>query len=112
MEAEIQRATWNITRALLEADTLEEALTRGLEVIVEILNSEAGAVWLLDKSKTRLTPVFHMGPTDISNTSVETGTGIEGLVTQSGKPVLIQDTEKDPLLTAPFSRRMDSTSGR
>jgi len=96
-EAEIQRTTWNISLALLEAETLEDALTRGLEVVVETLNSEAGAVWLLDQSKTRLTPVFHMGPTDISNISVEAGTGIEGLVTESGKPVLIQDTEKDPL---------------
>ena len=75
-EAEIQRTTWNISLALLEAETLEDALTRGLEVVVETLNSEAGAVWLLDQSKTRLTPVFHIGPTDISNISVEAGTVI------------------------------------
>lgn len=99
MDTEVltQQATLTIAKALLETSSLEEALGRSLEVIVDILNSEAGAIWLLDRTGTRLTPLFHMGPTDISNISVEAGTGIEGLVTEKGKPVLIQDAEKDPL---------------
>ncbi len=36
---------------LLEVENLEEALSGSLEIIVNELNSEAGAIWLLDTKK-------------------------------------------------------------
>lgn len=81
---------------LLKVENLEEALSGSLEIIVKTLNSEAGAIWLLDKKTDRLSPVFHIGPADISNISVENGLGIEGIVTQTGKSMFVEDAASDP----------------
>jgi hypothetical protein len=70
------KATWQIMEQLLEVDSLEEALAGSLEIIVNTLDSEAGAIWLLDRKTERLSPVFHMGPADISGISVENGLGV------------------------------------
>ena len=81
---------------LLEVDNLEDALSGSLEIIVKTLNSEAGAIWFLDVGTDRLSPLFHMGSADISGITVENGQGIEGVVTQSGKSVIISDASSDP----------------
>jgi ABC-type lipoprotein export system ATPase subunit len=80
---------------LLEVDNLDDALSGSLEIIVKTLNSEAGAIWLLDPKTDRLTPMFHIGPADISNITVENGLGIEGVVTKTGKSVIVEDTAND-----------------
>ncbi len=90
------KATYRIMEQLLEVSNLEDALSGSLEIIVKELNSEAGAIWFLDKESDRLSPIFHIGPADISNTSVENGFGIAGLVTKTGKSVMIEDAAKDP----------------
>jgi len=95
-EKRFVKATWRIMEQLLEIDNLEDALAGSLETIVETLNSEAGAIWFLDSKTNRLSPLFHLGPADISNLVVENGLGIEGAVTQSGKSVMIQDAANDP----------------
>ena len=81
---------------LLEVDNLEDALSGSLEIIVKTLNSEAGAIWFLDVGTDRLSPLFHIGSADISGITVENGQGIEGVVTQSGKSVIISDASSDP----------------
>lgn len=90
------KASWAIMAQLLKVENLEEALSGSLEIIVKTLNSEAGAIWLLDKKTDRLSPVFHIGPADISNISVENGLGIEGIVTQTGKSMFVEDAASDP----------------
>ena len=90
------KATWQIMEQLLEVDSLEDALAGSLEIIVNTLEGEAGAIWLLDRKTERLSPVFHMGPADISGISVENGLGVEGLVTKTGKSVMIADASSDP----------------
>lgn len=90
------KATWQIMEQLLEVDSLEEALAGSLEIIVNTLEGEAGAIWLLDRKTERLSPVFHMGPADISGISVENGLGVEGLVTKTGKSVMVADASSDP----------------
>ena len=90
------KASWAIMAQLLKVDNLEEALSGSLEIIVKTLNSEAGAIWLLDPKTDRLSPVFHIGPADISNISVENGLGIEGIVTQTGKSMFVEDAATDP----------------
>ncbi len=81
---------------LLEVNNLEEALSGSLEIMVKELNSEGGAIWLLDKKTDRLAPVFHIGPEDISNVSIENGIGIEGIVAKTGKSMLVTDAASDP----------------
>ena len=90
------KATWRIMEQLLEVDNLDEALAGSIEIIVNELNSEAGAIWLLDPKTDRLSPLFHIGPADISNISVENGLGIEGVVTKTGKSVMVTDAQSDP----------------
>ena len=95
VEKRFRRVTFQLMEQLLEVTNLEEALSGSLEIIVKELESEAGAIWLLDKKTNRLAPVFHIGPTDISNISVENGIGIEGLVTKTGKSMLVEDAATD-----------------
>ena len=80
---------------LLEVGNLEDALAGSLEIIVKTLNSEAGAIWFLDTKTDRLSPLFHIGPVDISNIMVENGLGIEGVVTKTGKSMIIADAVND-----------------
>ena len=95
-EKRFAKATWQIMEALLEVDSLDDALSGSLEIIVNTLNSEAGAIWLLDPKTDRLSPLFHIGPADVSNISVENGLGIEGLVTKTGQSVMVTDAASDP----------------
>ena len=94
-EKRFTKATWQIMEQLLEVDNLDDALSGSLEIIVKTLNSEAGAIWLLDPKTDRLSPMFHIGPADISNISVENGLGIEGVVTKTGKSVIVEDAASD-----------------
>ncbi len=94
-EKRFTKATWQIMEQLLEVDSLDDALSGSLEIIVKTLNSEAGAIWLLDTKTDRLTPMFHIGPADISNITVENGLGIEGVVTKTGKSVIVEDAVND-----------------
>ena len=95
-EKRFAKATWKIMEQLLEVDNLEDALAGSLEIIVKELNSEAGAIWFLDSKTDRLSPLFHIGPADMSNISVENGLGIEGVVTKTGKSVMVEDAANDP----------------
>ena len=95
-EKRFTRATWRIMEQLLEVNSLEDALSGSLEIISEVLNSEAGAIWLLDKATDRLAPLFHFGPADVSNITVENGLGIEGVVTRTGKSIIVKDAANDP----------------
>ena len=94
-EKRFTKATWQIMEALLEVDSLDDALSGSLEIIVNTLNSEAGAIWLLDPKTDRLSPLFHIGPADVSNITVENGLGIEGIVTKTGKSVMVTDAASD-----------------
>lgn len=89
------QATWKIMEQLLEVDNLEDALSLSLETIVETLQSEAGAIWFLDPATNRLSPLFHIGPADISNVTVENGLGIESVVTKTGKSIMVEDASSD-----------------
>ena len=95
-EKRFTKATWQIMEQLLEVDNLEDALAGSLEIIVKTLDSEAGAIWFLDTKTDRLSPLFHIGPADISNITVENGLGIEGVVTKTGKSVMVEDAAADP----------------
>ena len=90
------QASIEIMGQLLEVDSLDEALSGMLEILLNVLQSEAGIVWYLDQATQRLFPVFHSGPSDVSGISVEYGAGIEGMVTKSGEGVIIEDAASDP----------------
>ena len=95
-EKKLARASITIIEKLLEVDQLENALAGALEIIVRTLDCEAGVIWYRDPKTDRLIPLYHIGPSDISNISIENGIGIEGIVTSSGDSILIEDTSADP----------------
>ena len=101
------KATWRIMEQLLEVDDLETALSGSLEIILEELHAQAGAIWLLEKKSDRLIPIFHKGPADLSNLSIENGVGVEGVVTKTGKSIRIADAMNDPR----FERNVFDDSG-
>lgn len=43
----------------------------------------------------RLIPIFHRGPADLSNLSIENGFGIEDIVTKTGESIRIADAAND-----------------
>ena len=72
-------ALWRIMEQMLEVESMEDALSGSLDIIMDTIGSEAGAVWLLDPQTNRLYPMFHRGPVDISGISIENGTiSVEG----------------------------------
>ena len=95
-EKRFTKATYQIMEQLLEVESLEDALSGSLEIIVNTLGCEAGAIWFLDPKTDRLSPLFHIGPADISNITVENGLGIEGVVTKTGKSMIVEDAANDP----------------
>ena len=95
-EKRLMKATWQIMEQLLEVDRIDEALSGSLDIIVNTLESEAGAIWILDENTNRLIPMFHIGPADISGVSVENGIGIEGVVTGTGKSMIVSDARLLP----------------
>ena len=95
-EKRFAKVSFEIIEQLLEVDQLDHALAGSLEIIVRALESEAGILWYLDPRTDRLNAMYHIGPSDISNVSIENGTGIEGLVTKTGKSIMIADTSADP----------------
>lgn len=105
-EKRFAQATWKIMEQLLEVDSLEEALSGSLEIIVKELNSQAGIIWYLDEKTDRLVPIYHIGPSDISGVTVENGMSIEGIVTKTGKSIRIEDASNDARFEGSVSTRM------
>ena len=95
-ENKLSKASIAIIEQLLEVDQLENAIAGSLEILVRTLDCEAGVIWYRDPKRDRLIPLYHIGPSDVSNVSIENGIGIEGIVTSSGSSVLIEDTSADP----------------
>ena len=92
----ISKATYKIMEKLLLADTLDEALSGSLQTIIDVLESEAGILWFIDKKTGRLFPVCHSGPEDVSGVSIQSDSGIEGVVISTGEKVRIEDATEDP----------------
>ena len=93
------QAIWQITQELNNSISLDNALASSLDIIIELLGSEAGTIWLLDKGSNRLHPIFNRGPVDISGITIENGQGIAGNVVQSGEARIVQDAGHDKRFT-------------
>ena len=87
---------------MLEESDLETALARSLSLLTKALDCEAGAIWLLDRKTSRLVPMFHVGPVDLSNISMEMGTNVESYVTRVGDTVLMTKQAEDERYTGTF----------
>ena len=92
-------AVWEIMEQLLEVNDIGAALSGTLEIIARVLRSECGAIWILDEDSGMLMPLYSFGPADVSELCIDNGEGVEGMVTKTGRSVLIENaakTEKFP----------------
>ena len=84
---------------LLEEEDLDTALAGTLEILGRVLKSEAGAIWLLERERNLLVPMFHMGNIDLSNFSVELNSSVESFVTRTGEAVMLNSGLADERFT-------------
>ncbi len=101
------KAIWQITEQLRDADDIAAALSGCMEIIADVLECEAGSVWLLSKRSERITAVSSFGVVDITGISVDKGQGVVGAVTQSGESVIVEDVSKDER----FTKSVDEETG-
>ena len=78
---------YRVMMSLLDVEQLDEALSGTLDIILESLSCELGAVWLLDEESGMLKCVISAGEVDLTEISVENGIGAEGIATLTGQSV-------------------------
>jgi len=87
---------------------LNEILHDALEKTLQVLDVEAGGIYLLDDTSEILTIAAQrgFGPEFIEAIAVlEVGEGFSGLVAQSGQPLVVKDVSADPRLTRMAARK-------
>ena len=78
---------YRVMMSLLDVEQLDEALSGTMDIILESLSCELGAVWLLDEESGMLKCVISAGEVDLTEISVENGIGAEGIATLTGQSV-------------------------
>ena len=79
------QVTMQIMEALLGSDDLNDAMAEGLELLVNVLESTAGAVWVRDKEENLYYPVYQIGPADLTNMRIRGGEYAEGRTASDGQ---------------------------
>lgn len=92
---------------------LERVLTNALDKTLEVMEVEAGGIYLLRKEDQVLTIAAHKGlgtqfVDGIDNLKV--GEGFSGYVTLTGEPLIVQDLSQDPKLTRAVIKDSDFQS--
>ena len=101
------KAIWQVTERLRDADDIAAALVGCLEIIKQVMDCEAGSVWLLSKRTNRLSAVASVGVVDIVGISVAAGQGVVGSVTETGESLIVADATKDER----FTKSVDEETG-
>ena len=79
------QVTMQIMEALLGSDDLNDAMAEGLELLVNVLESTAGAVWVRDKEEDLYYPVYQIGPADLTNMRIRGDEYAEGRTASDGQ---------------------------
>lgn len=74
-----------INTVVNKSETLEEALTEGVKIIIGSFPSDYCIVWYADEEKTTLRPYHFIGAKDFTNCSHKKGKGMVGRVFDSQK---------------------------
>ncbi|MEK6573154.1 MAG: GAF domain-containing protein, partial [Chloroflexota bacterium] len=105
-----QLATLNqLAQTITSTLDLETLLQRILESAVDILNCEAGSLFLVDEESNDSVLKVAVGPVarDIIGIRVPAGKGIVGSAVETGQPVIVNDTAHDPR----WFQKPDQTTG-
>ena len=79
------QVTMQVMEALLGSDDLNDAMAEGLELLVNVLESTAGAVWVRDKEEDLYYPLYQIGPADLTNMRIRGGEYAEGRTASDGQ---------------------------
>lgn len=88
--------------------TLDEMLDYALRKVLEVVQTEAGSVYLLDEERGELTLAVSHGLSQDAQRDfdrLKLGEGLSGRVAQDGTPIVIRSLKDDPRLTRMAARR-------
>lgn len=90
-----------------EADTLEDACGRALDLLMEVVPAESGAVLLVDRHTRDLRFVAARGPRakGLVGLPVPSGRGIAGLTVRAGVALTVREATADPRHYGEVDRR-------
>ena len=94
------QATMQLLEQLLEQSDIEDALAGGLEILLKLLDSEVGAIWLRDAENDLYYPSFFTGHADLTNQHITSGQGIEGKTAADGQSRMIEHASSENESTA------------
>jgi len=77
---------------------LDEALNYTLDILIDLFQVKAGSIMLLDSAHKVLDFSVVRGDQShlLKNLTIKKGEGIAGKVAQSGRPIIVNDTSKNP----------------
>jgi two-component system, sporulation sensor kinase E len=81
--------------------SLRDMLEYALDRVLEVVETEAGGVYLLDEQREELTLVVHRGLPDTLIRDIRTvklGEGLSGRVALTGEPIILRNLRDDPRL--------------
>ncbi|HYQ72004.1 MAG TPA: GAF domain-containing protein, partial [Gammaproteobacteria bacterium] len=86
---------------------IEETIQKALDLIVQFVKAEGGALFLLQDRGNRLVCKASAGPVDIRGISIDAGEGIVGQCVASGNSRMVRDVMLDP----DFDHSVDDSTG-
>lgn len=87
--------------------TLDDMLVYALDKVLEVVEREAGGVYLLDEERGELKLVVHRGLPEVvwkNFDNMKVGEGLSGRVVLEGSPIVIRNLADDPRLTRMSAR--------
>ena len=84
---------WLVMDQLRDADQLEAALSRCLDLFCKGTRSNKGSIWMLDEQSDRTIAINVYGTDDATGESAGKGEGLVGRVVESGKAELYKASE-------------------
>ena len=86
---------------------IEETIQKALDLIVQFVKAEGGALFLLDSKTATLVCKASSGPIDIRGISVGAGEGIVGQCVAGNSSRIVRDVAQDP----DFDHAVDESTG-
>ena len=104
--AEMTAALDEVAAIVSREQTLQQLLDHALAKTLEIMEIEAGEIYLLQADSEVLTIAAHSGLSPELVAAIDNlklGEGFAGRVAQSGEPMIVQDQTTDSRLTRPVA---------
>jgi len=97
---------------LATATDVREALTSILSLAIDVIGAKLGSVMILDSEKNELYIGASCGLEDsvVQKTRMKLGSSISGYVAKTGKPLIVEDIERDPRFARINRQKYESKS--